>query len=1044
MALSESIIDSVYSQLLRRIANQGELDDKSTSPDFNTASDLVNDIKGSDEYATLNADPNKNNYGISQQQVIDMYVGALNRQPTPAEIRYWRSRSFFTADKFRTNIFNSPEWKLYRDKLIFAPLYQSLYKQVSAVYQQVLKRVPTQGEFERWLVTNVPLTSDVISRDLYNSDEWQYRKDAILNPIIPATRDEIIKAYVDVLKRYPTAAELNNRLSLNQSAAWHVSSLKGSDEYELKLDGIITRAFNDILRRDPTQQEIVDILSRGAVNEVALRIELYRSDEGRAVAEQREQAYIYNMSDAVSNAQVVDSVRKFVQKVKGESFSSDALKASIALESFELYGINHTDAKKILGFSTEDQLVNFLNQAIDPNETIYANETAIVPEDKARDANGNLIGRTKEFNRLDFEKLKREIWSQKNLLGIRYSHASGFNDAQLVNFLAYGLINLLGVTQLSDFGMENTFINSPVDIRWANVKRGDLISYPRYFNKRTGQESIRSDYSRLGGNVDWLDPGISARAFWVFQDGTRKPAQDSGSLSWYSFKEKYPSTASHVEFVQHHWYASKTGEGIQRFFVTFTDSGYPILQVSNEATGFFADFGDLLPIISLALAFTGAGSFIGSQLLGTLGVEVATIETAVVNAVGNAAINTVLSGGDVVTAVTKSAGGLAGAYVGDFVGAGVDNITVGQAAGAGATAVINGTDITTAIVGSLANSAAVVLTAEATISQEFPISDVIETAASVNTTQIDTAALTQTEKIIMDDTINFDTTVFDVADTTNYDQTNYVYDASTSIDENLVSFTDLNVEIDPFALDQNIELTAADIEASGLNLTGEFPDDAGNLFDEYGRFTELSYDNWISSLYVDENGDVLDASGAVVVDSNTMDEIAALPADQVQAAFEDRVNEFADANGGQTTDSQEPSDPTYRPDSTPAPAPRTTFPMKPTDWAGIAKIIGAFGGAATSIIAAYKGVKAGSYRPGYGGTPPYYPQKVNQPVRTSDGRVITNNGNGTITTTYPNGQTVTTRASYTGSQSGTIAGIPTNLILIGGVALLGALVLSRR
>jgi hypothetical protein len=55
--------------------------------------------------------------------------------------------------------------------------------------------------------------------------------------------------------------------------------------------------------------------------------------------------------------------------------------------------------------------------------------------------------------------------------------------------------------------------------------------------------------------------------------------------------------------------------------------------------------------------------------------------------------------------------------------------------------------------------------------------------------------------------------------------------------------------------------------------------------------------------------------------------------------------------------------------------------------------------------------------------------------------VTVNNGNGTQTTTKPNGQVVTTRTSVAG---GTFGGISTNTLLIAGAGLAALLLLRRK
>ncbi|NBQ47012.1 MAG: hypothetical protein EBU33_00945 [Sphingobacteriia bacterium] len=100
--------------------------------------------------------------------------------------------------------------------------------------------------------------------------------------------------------------------------------------------------------------------------------------------------------------------------------------------------------------------------------------------------------------------------------------------------------------------------------------------------------------------------------------------------------------------------------------------------------------------------------------------------------------------------------------------------------------------------------------------------------------------------------------------------------------------------------------------------------------------------------------------------------------------------------------------------------------------------------AAVGIGASVKAIANGTFRPAYTMSPygTARVQAVGVPITQPDGSVIVNNGNGTQTIRYANGQTKTVGSTY--SSTGMFGGISSTTLLIGGGVLLAALLLSRR
>ncbi|NDG02991.1 MAG: hypothetical protein EB119_07325, partial [Synechococcaceae bacterium WBB_34_004] len=100
--------------------------------------------------------------------------------------------------------------------------------------------------------------------------------------------------------------------------------------------------------------------------------------------------------------------------------------------------------------------------------------------------------------------------------------------------------------------------------------------------------------------------------------------------------------------------------------------------------------------------------------------------------------------------------------------------------------------------------------------------------------------------------------------------------------------------------------------------------------------------------------------------------------------------------------------------------------------------------------------KTGRYTPPYGTNPAgtAYSQVPGVPIPRADGSIVTNNGNGTQTVVYPNGQVKTVPVSvnpaqisggqFTGATGALIPGVSNQTLLIAGVGLVAVALLARR
>lgn len=389
----------------------------------------------------------------------------------------------------------------------------------------------------------------------------------------------------------------------------------------------------------------------------------------------------------------------------------------------------------------------------------------------------------------------------------------------------------------------------------------------------------------------------------------------------------------------------------------------------------------------------GLPAIIGEAVLGA---ELAATYPAAANAVGTVATRTVLTGGDVESAVRSAATGFVGAEFGDFAGQVVDSPAIGAAAGAATTAALSGGDPRAAALQAF-------LKQGAKVSELFP------------------------------------------GDPTEYDPTEYLYLPGDDVgqlpggdftDLGDISLDDLGLSIDLDSILSNLELP----EALTIPLDAIIPDDAGNLFTVDGHFVEMSADQYLASLYPDEQGNIRGPDNSVILENTETIKYLDDP-----TGLADALRQKIEPLQGGTTIAPL-TVPNLRPINIPPPAGQTKTPI--IDWAKTADQLLK---TAVSIGGSIKAIANGTFRPQYG-TSPYGTARppVGVPVRQADGSTVVNNGNGTQTIRYPDGRVQTMPTTYTSTgMAGNygqsfIPGVPNTALLIGGGLVLAALLLSRR
>lgn len=658
------------------------------------------------------------------------------------------------------------------------------------------------------------------------------------------------------------------------------------------------------------------------------------------------------------NAKVLQAIKDYTIKIDSETISDYPLKATLIYEAIQKYGVSVAVLAEILG-KTPGTVQAYLDQRIDPN--LYIDQSG------------------RSYFEIDRAKVERQIRSQKEILKITYR--GGMNDDWYVKDMAIKLADR-GVGDLLDFGETHGEKKLPIGSRLnfdgnaysvgiQNSNTGEFDDYR--IDKDQESKIIQKSY--VDENNVTIKYGITTIEIVV----------NTGHIAY--INKKNPDGFKFWVNMPHVWENACEGNGCTNYMVQFTTTGLPVFSTQWYDTGFFVDIKPLLPMIGIIAALVGLPLFLGDAILGAVG---ATVESTVLTtAVGNVAMNTVLTGGDIGASLTKGVTNVAGAYVGDFVGTGVDSASFGKIAGAAATAVIGGKN---------------------------PLNAAALAAASLGI------------KMLGED----DTTVVDTIDWKNTDTSDWF---NADIESASISLNDLGITLDADLLTDSLAENETILNSVGIELDTILPDLDGNLYTADGYYVELNEDTYIGSIYVDALGNVRGPDNAIIIPAANA---VTMTDTEITTKIVTQMKD--DAGKVQTTEDA----PASRPAAIPPAAAQTRSPTIADQASTFDKVLKT----AVSIGASIKAIASGTFRPSYQtsafGTPRV--QTVGVPIKQSDGSVITNNGNGTQTIRLPNGQTTTTSTNYSGSGifGGTFGGIPTSTLLIGGGVLLAALLLTRK
>lgn len=242
-----------------------------------------------------------------------------------------------------------------------------------------------------------------------------------------------------------------------------------------------------------------------------------------------------------------------------------------------------------------------------------------------------------------------------------------------------------------EYGDGGTEIRSVklTDAEAKNVK----ATYGRYVDSFVG-EGDNQQYVR---NFEPVDP-----AKIVTKDGV--PSIETGETTYgnKATGQQVPNTYSERQ-TGNAWGGTFAGDGNTGYRVQFTPDGTPVFYTTYASS---SDIGAILPIVSIALAATGAGAALGAALMGGTSVAATALGSGIISGVMAEA-----SGGDFVKgAITGAVGAGIGAYAGDIGAAvGVTDPTMAKAVGnaiiQGSASAANGGDfIDGAIAGALSGA----------------------------------------------------------------------------------------------------------------------------------------------------------------------------------------------------------------------------------------------------------------------------------------------------------------------------------------------------
>jgi hypothetical protein len=557
--------------------------------------------------------------------------------------------------------------------------------------------------------------------------------------------------------------------------------------------------------------------------------------------------------------------------------------------------------------------------------------------------------------------VKNQLLRQRDYLKLTYKGA--MPDEWLLDHLVF-LLREVGITDLRQLAVRQKSFELPTyginpETQTVNTR---TVYYPEYYHRDTG---------------------------FVITGASLAHPQDEGDNVWAVNYEGKGGTRFHVQYVQ----------------------DVPVFYTSYKATNFFETEATLLQIIGVIASFAGLPPIIGSSITNAIGV---TANLATQKIIGQVAMSTLLSGGDVGNAVKSAAINLVGGELGEYARAASGSEVIGVVADASATAAITGGDITSAIAADLAQAG---LSKGVDVLRQSKVDDY--------------------DFSIDSDTSNFvyDSTFMDDFGYTGNPLDNYfgeIYASGEAIDGvqltsvpdmPQVFLYDLGIDEDALTLSDTIAANFEELEQYGLDVSGVLPDDNGNLFLYSGEIVEFTFDDYVNNYFIGENGALYDPYGNEVAPNILM---ANASAEDIAVAIDDDVR----AKAGTVV---QKNNTTPRPNTVAAVTNSGRVP--PVDNLSVFERVG------NMAIKLYGTFKTGTQAFGSGmGT--YRPQAVGVPVKLADGSTVVNNGDGTVTRRYLDG-TVSTTSSNTGG-GGLFGGISTNTLLIGGAVIVGALLLSRR
>jgi hypothetical protein len=647
----------------------------------------------------------------------------------------------------------------------------------------------------------------------------------------------------------------------------------------------------------------------------------------------------------------LDALNAYIDKVLNEPVSNTPLKATLIAEALQKYGISAAQAAESRGL-TLDTVNAFLSGQIDPSMTVDFHGTP--------------------YREIDRAKVERQIRLVKQATNVVFS--GGMSDDWYTRDMAQKLA-IRGLSDLQNFAASHAETVLPAQ---TIVKpSGDNFVY------------VQSDYDGNTINTFPIDrenvESVLISGSWDtgsdIEHRTNKPITLDMGIQYYYNKannQRYPGSGDYFE-------SAFEGNGGVYYVVHFTQSGLPVFATRWVNT---SDLADIFPVLVIAFMAFGVPMLLGETILGAVGV---TASNAVTATVGNIAINTALTGGDVAYAVSKGAASLAGGAIGGQIGVTLDSAAIGKAAELATSAALQGKQIDT-----------------------FTLAAALATESTTSTKM---------------DEFEFDTTGLDVG------ATDYTYDAyayAPDVGEYDFTLSDIGVDIDAITLDESLSAN----EWPVYDFTAANIDDVGNVYDFTGDMTAMTAEAYMNSFYADAEG-IKDGYNNVVV---TADQMQTMTDEEVAQEMQRYINRQSDAEVSTSA----------RTDNTPAnnPAVANTAKMpsvsqvanSATGWDKLLKT-------AVSIGASVKAITSGTFRPNYStsvyGTPR---AAVGVPVMRADGSTVTNNGNGTQTIQYPDGRVQTVSTAYTGAGvlGGLFAGINTQTLMVGGGVLLAALLLAKR